>query len=140
MFQWVKRFAPLVIDVLVSPRRDTQAATRFFTTVIGVHNEPEVVTTARSPALARANVEVVPDVAHDTTQYANNRVEADDARLKARLRPMRSLKRDPAATVVNRGHAFIQNLRRVSRSANATAQRRARRTQVARVSAPADGW
>jgi hypothetical protein len=33
-------------------------------------------------------------------------------RLKARPRPMRGLKRDPSASVVIRGHAFIQNLRR----------------------------
>jgi hypothetical protein len=31
---------------------------------------------------------------------------------KARLRPMRGLKRDRTASVVVRGHAFIQNLRR----------------------------
>ena len=53
-----------------------------------------------------------PDALHDTTQYANNRVEADHGRLKARLRPMRGLKRDRTASVVIRGHAFIQNLRR----------------------------
>ena len=39
-------------------------------------------------------------------------VEADDGRLKARLRPMRGLKRERTASVVIRGHAFIQNLRR----------------------------
>jgi IS6 family transposase len=49
---------------------------------------------------------------HDTEQYANNRVETDHGRLKARLRPMRGLKRDRTASVVIRGHAFIQNLRR----------------------------
>ena len=32
--------------------------------------------------------------------------------LKARLRPMRGLKTDLTASVVIRGHAFIQNLRR----------------------------
>ncbi|CAB4706250.1 MAG: IS6 family transposase [Actinobacteria bacterium] len=101
-----------VIDVLVSSRRDTQAAKRFFTAAIGAHGVPGVVTTDRSPALGRAIVEVVPDAAHDTTQYANNRVEADHVRLKARLRPMRGLKQDRTATVVIRGHAFFQNLRR----------------------------
>ena len=45
-------------------------------------------------------------------QYANNRVEADHGRLKARLRPMRGLKRDRTASVVIQGHAFMQNLRR----------------------------
>lgn len=69
-------------------------------------------TTDRSPALARTIVELLPAVYHDTTQYANNRVEADHGRLKARLRPMRGLKRDQSASVVIRGHAFMQNLRR----------------------------
>jgi IS6 family transposase len=33
-------------------------------------------------------------------------------RLKARLRPMRGLKRDRTARVILAGHAFVQNLRR----------------------------
>jgi hypothetical protein len=33
-------------------------------------------------------------------------------RLKARLRPMRGLKRDRSARVIVRGHALMQNLRR----------------------------
>jgi transposase, IS6 family len=45
-------------------------------------------------------------------QYANNRVEADHGRLKARLRPMRGLKRVRSASVIAAGHAFVQNLRR----------------------------
>jgi transposase-like protein len=34
---------------------------------------------------------LMPDACHDTTQYANNRIECDHGRLKARLRPMRGL-------------------------------------------------
>ena len=45
-------------------------------------------------------------------RYANNRVEADHGRLKARRRPMRGLKRDRSLRIVAAGHAFIQNLRR----------------------------
>jgi IS6 family transposase len=44
--------------------------------------------------------------------YVNNRIEADHGRLKARLRPMRSLKQDRSARVIIVGHAFVQNLRR----------------------------
>jgi transposase-like protein len=62
--------------------------------------------------LARAIAELLPDALHDTIQYANNPVEADHGRLKARLRSMRGLKQDRTASVVIRGHAFIQNLRR----------------------------
>jgi len=42
----------------------------------------------------------------------NNSVEADHSRLKARLWPMRGLKRLRSARVISTGHAFIQNLRR----------------------------
>ena len=56
--------------------------------------------------------ELLPDVLHDTTQYANNRIEWDHGRLEARLRPMRGLRTDRTASTVIRGHAFIQNLRR----------------------------
>jgi transposase, IS6 family len=49
---------------------------------------------------------------HDTAQYANNRIEADHGRLKARLRPMRGLKREHTARVIMRGHALMQNIRR----------------------------
>ncbi len=81
-----------VIDVYVSKKRDVKAATTFFSTAINAHGEPAEVTTDRSAALARTVVELLPGVHHDTTQYANNRVEADHGRLKARLRPMRGLK------------------------------------------------
>ena len=101
-----------VIDAWVSKKRDVKAATRFFSAVIRDHGEPVEVTTDRSPALARTIVELLPGVHHETTQYANNRVEADHGRLKARVRPMRGLKRDRTASVVIRGHAFMQNLRR----------------------------
>jgi len=44
--------------------------------------------------------------------HANNPIETDHGRLKARLRPMRGLKRDRSARVIVAGHAFVQNLRR----------------------------
>jgi transposase, IS6 family len=47
---------------------------------------------------------------HD--RYANNRIECDHGRLKARLRPIRGLKQDRSARVVTAGHALVQNLRR----------------------------
>jgi transposase, IS6 family len=40
------------------------------------------------------------------------RIEADHGRLKARLGPMRGLKRFRSAQVISAGHAFVQNLRR----------------------------
>jgi transposase, IS6 family len=45
-----------------------------------------------------------------TNRPVNNPVEADHGRLKARLRPMRGLKRLRSARVISTGHAFVQNL------------------------------
>ncbi len=47
-----------------------------------------------------------------TPHHANNALETDHGRLKARLRPMRGLKRDRTARVIVTGHVFVQNLRR----------------------------
>jgi IS6 family transposase len=49
---------------------------------------------------------------HRTEQYANNDVECDHGRLKARLGPMRGFKQDGSARVVIAGHALVQNIRR----------------------------
>jgi transposase-like protein len=56
--------------------------------------------------------ELLPAAWHDTDQYANNRIECDHGRLKARLRPMRGLKEDRSARIVTAGHALVQNIRR----------------------------
>ena len=96
----------------MSPRRDGAAARRFFQRVLGAHARPEQVTTYKAKALIGAIEDELGDVEHDTTVHANNRVESDHARLKARLRPMRGLQCDRTASVGIRGHAFVQNLRR----------------------------
>ena len=57
-------------------------------------------------------LEALPAGWHRTDRYANNGVECDHGRLKARLGPMRGLKRDSSARIIIGGHAFIQNLRR----------------------------
>lgn len=56
--------------------------------------------------------ELVPSALHTVERHANNPVEADHGRLKARLRPMRGLKRHRSARILAAGHAFVQNLRR----------------------------
>ena len=99
-----------IIDVYVSARRDTRAARRFFMSALDAHGEPMEIVTDRAPALRAAIDELIPAAFHNTEQYANNRVECDHGRLKARLRPMRGLKRDHSARVIMRGHALMQNL------------------------------
>jgi transposase-like protein len=102
-----------VIDVLVSTRRDATAAHRFFERAIGTTKVrlAEVVTD-QAPVYPAVLEELLPFAWHRTDRYANNRVEADHGRLKARLRPMRGLKQERSAKVVIAGHGFVQNLRR----------------------------
>ncbi len=101
-----------VIDVFVSPRRNIAAARTFFAAALAAHDQPDEVITDLAQALETVIEELIPDAFHNTEQYANNLVECDHGRLKSRLRPMRGLKTDRTASVVIRGHAFIQNLRR----------------------------
>jgi hypothetical protein len=54
--------------------------------------------------------ELVPEVRHVMDQFANNPIEADHGRVKARTRPMRGL--NASARPGCGGYAFVQNLRR----------------------------
>ena len=101
-----------VIDVLLSVRRDLAAARRFFTRAIHAGTIPVEVTTDRAPVYPRVLDELIPSALHTVEQYANNPIEADHGRLKARLRPMRGVKRHRSARILAAGHAFVQNLRR----------------------------
>jgi transposase-like protein len=102
-----------VVDVFVSPRRDTMAARRFFEHAIGTTKiTPVEVVTDHAPVYPGVLEELAPVAWHRTDQYANNRVEADHGRLKARLRPMCGFKQDRSARIVIAGNAFVQNVRR----------------------------
>ena len=102
-----------VIDVFVSSRRDVRAARRFFRQAIGATKvTPIEATTDQAPVYPAVLEDLLPAAWHRTDQYANNGIECDHGRLKARLRPMRGLKQDRSARVVIAGHAFVQNVRR----------------------------
>jgi transposase-like protein len=102
-----------VIDVFVSPRRDAAAARRFFEQAIGTTKRaPVEVITDKAAAYPAMLEELLPAAWHRTDRYANNHIEADHGRLKARLRPMRGLKQDRSAKIVIAGHALVQNIRR----------------------------
>ena len=73
---------------------------------------PVEVTTDRAATYPVVLEDLLPAAWHRTEQHANNRVEADHGRLKARLRPMRGRKQDHSARVIVAGQAFVQNLRR----------------------------
>ena len=73
---------------------------------------PSEVVTDLAPTYLVVLEELLPTAWHRTDRYANNRIEADHGRLKARLRPMRGLRQEHSARVVIAGHAFVQNVRR----------------------------
>jgi len=102
-----------VIDVIVSVRPDTTAASKFFERAIGTTKvAPVEVVTDQATTYLMVLEELLPAAWHRTERYANNPVECDHGRLKARLGPMRGLKEDRSARVIIAGHAFVQNLRR----------------------------
>jgi transposase-like protein len=112
LFRAIDQFGQ-VIDVFLSPRRDAQAARGFFERAIDrTRISPVEVTTDRYRVYPRVLDELVPAAFHVTEVHANNPIETDHGRLKARLRPMRGLKRDRSTRVIVAGHAFVQNLRR----------------------------
>ena len=78
-----------------------------------MHGRPARYATDREAALAHVIDELLPAAVHNAEQYANNRIECDHGRLKARLpTDARTQDRPRTASVVIRGHAFVQNLRR----------------------------
>jgi transposase-like protein len=88
-------------------------AHRFFGRAIGTTKiAPTEVITDQAPVYPAVLEDLLPAALHRTDRFANNRVECDHGRLKARLRPVRGLKQDRSARVVIAGHAFVQNLRR----------------------------
>ena len=96
-----------VIEVVVSKRREIAAATWFFERMLTGGERPSEVTTDLAAPLLRVVDVVVPGAFHETAEYANNRVECDLGRLKARVGPMRGLGVDWTASMVIRGHAFV---------------------------------
>lgn len=95
-----------VIDVLASEKRDLAAARRFFTRTLAHGRRSVEVTTDCAAAYPRVLDEQLPAAHHVDARYADNKVEAAHGRLKARLRPMRGLKRLHPAQVIGSGHAL----------------------------------
>jgi transposase-like protein len=102
-----------VIDVFLSPRRDAKAARQFFERAMDrTRISPVEVSTDRYRLYPRVIDELLPAAFHSREVHANNPIETDHGRLKARLRPMRGLKRDRTASLIVARHALVQNLRR----------------------------
>jgi transposase-like protein len=75
-----------VIDGFVSARRDAKAARRFFDQAISATKvTPVEVTTDQAPVYPAVLEDLLSAAWHRADQYANNGIECDHGRLKARL-------------------------------------------------------
>ena len=86
------------------------SARRFVTRALRAGTGP-VRSPPTAPLLIRVLDELIPSALHTIQRYANNLIEADHGRLKARL-TLRDLKRHRSARILAAGHALVQNLRR----------------------------
>ena len=79
-----------VLDILVTSRRDTTAATRFFRKLLtGWQYVPRVLVTDKLASYPAARRRVLPSVQHRRSQYLNNRAENSHQPTRARERAMK---------------------------------------------------
>jgi len=82
-----------VVDVFLQAKRDGAAAKRFFRRLLRSHgSEPRKIVTDKLLSYGVAHRELMPDVIHDTSQYANNRAEQSHEVTRVRERGMRRFK------------------------------------------------
>ena len=100
-----------VIDILVQKHRNAHAAKRFFRKLLkGQGSEPWQLVTDKLRSYAAAHRSVMPSVAHDTRQYANNRAEVSHQPTRQRERFMRGFKSAGQAQRFLSGHGVIQSI------------------------------
>ena len=105
-----------VIDILVQKHRNARAAKRFFRKLLkGQGSEPWRLVTDKLRSYSAAQREVLPSVAHDTGQYANNRAEVSHQPTRQRERLMRRFKSVGQAQRFLAVHGVVQNLFRLGR-------------------------
>jgi putative transposase len=79
-----------VVDVFLQAKRDGAAAKRFFKRLLRSNGgEPRKIVTDKLRSYGVAHRELVPEAIHDTSQYANNRVEQSHESTRVRGRGMR---------------------------------------------------
>jgi putative transposase len=99
------------VDVHLQARRDGAAAKRFFKRLIRNHGgEPRKIVTDKLRSYGVAHRELMPDVIHDDSQYANNRAERSHEATRVRERGMRRFKPVGQAQRFVTAHAAVSNL------------------------------
>ena len=105
-----------VIDILVQPRRDRQAAARFFRKWLqGQGCGPRRVITDKLRSYAAAHRTIMPAVVHSTQRYENNRAEVSHQPTRQRERQMRRFTSAAHAQRFLSVHGVVLNLFRVGR-------------------------
>ncbi len=100
-----------VVDVFLQARRDGTAAKRFFKRLLHSHGgEPRKIVTDKLRSYGVAHRELTPGAIHDTSEYANNRVEQSNEMTRDRERGMRKFKTMNLAQRFVAVHAAIYNL------------------------------
>jgi putative transposase len=100
-----------VVDVFLQARRDGTAAKRFLKRLLRTHGgDPRKIVKDKLRSYGVAHRELMPDVIHDTSQYANNRVEQSHEPTRVRERVMRRFKLMKQAQRFLGVHAAVSNL------------------------------
>ena len=100
-----------VVDVFLQARRDGAAAKRFFKRLLRSHgSEPRKIVTDKLRSYGVAHRDLMPDVFHDTSQYANNRAEQSHEPTRVRERGMRRFKLVKQAQRFLGAHAAVYSL------------------------------
>ncbi|MFT5114652.1 MAG: putative transposase [Parasphingorhabdus sp.] len=100
-----------VVDVFLQEGRDGPAAKRFFKRLLKSHGgEPRKIVTDKLRSYDVAHRELIPDVIHDTSQYANNRAELSHQPTRVRERVMRRFNSAMQAQRFLGVHATVYNL------------------------------
>lgn len=100
-----------IVDVLLQAKRDGKAAKRFFKRLLRCHNdEPRKIVTDKLRSYGVAHRELMPEVMHDASQYANNKAELSHQPTRVRERGMRRFKSTQQAQRFLGVHAAVYNL------------------------------
>ncbi len=100
-----------VVDVFLQARRDATAAKRFFKRLLRSHGtEPRKIVTDKLRSYGVAHREMMPDVIHDTSRYANNKTELSHQPTRVRERGMRRFKSTDQAQRFLAAHSAVSNL------------------------------
>jgi putative transposase len=100
-----------VVDVYLQAKRDGAAAKRFFKRLLRSHGgELKKIVTDKLRSYCVAHRELMPDVIHDTRQYANNRAEQSHEPTRVRERVMRRFKSMRQSQRFLGAHAAVSNL------------------------------